>query len=565
MFNIITCADYIINFLNRLGVETVFGLPGEGTMHFDAAMTSHKITYAKVVHEGLIGHAMHSYYRSSQGKIAAGIVTQSVGMEQAAIGLRNLFLDATPSIIILGDILVGQRYTENWKAYDALGLANKEAPLAKAIFRPDSTDQLVAMLPEVYKLLKSGRPGPIVLAIPSNVAASAIENPSLNLQEPKAELPDNEAVDKLFNAFTAKKFKKPVFIFGELMRHAGVRGQELAKVIAEKTGAICLTSWRNFDVYPESHQNYCGSFGIISPTHITNILNEADCVVTIGHWVDIHTSQGFKRGLFERKFLASIYNTDTAGNIGKVAEVNPFATYKPDLVIECDVLPFLEALHEKVLAANLTPNPQQQNCVSDNRQLQEEFYNAPATNDTSFIIRQLFDYLRENYPDYFILNDSGNNSVPFNNQRHEFATHGGALHGSMGYAAGSIGAAYGMRAAKRKGPVVSVMGDGTFNMYQGHMVQVVETWLRHNLSIHTIVLDNSKLATVETLAEKNGQQLAGNIYRSTNPDYAAMMEAGYDDNLIVGSVSVKQDFLDVAIQLIQNEHKKPSFMHCITR
>ncbi|MCB2081944.1 MAG: thiamine pyrophosphate-binding protein, partial [Rickettsiales bacterium] len=564
--------DIIAEYLKAAGIKLVVDLPGQGDAYFSDAINIRKKAFdiVDVPHEGMIGHILNTYSRASGGMIPAASVTEGVGLAQMFMGLRNLLLDATSTFIHVGQVTAnnlwendpreshvfnlpdeahaGARklYAGRLNPFDhkygsGLMAVNEESPFAKALFRPQSIDDVIKMMPEAIRALKTGRGGPVIFELPRNVAKETTTPFDILLPETKPVVPDAAAIDKFVEKILSAE--RPLFVFGEQMKTSGPEAYELAKKLVEKVQGVALTAFRQFDVYNNTSESFGGSFGLITPKHVEEALINSDSVFSIGHWLGGETTFEWKPGVFRGKQLTLVYNHaenfDSATKPKNFDVVNQ-GIYKPDLAITSDIVPFLEAVLEKLNAIDkvankgllLTTRKEWQEKV---RRKQEEFVITPEesgdkTVHMPTIVKELFNFLKNEHEHFFITNDAGGNAVYFPHQIYDRPNmHGAPAMGSVGYASGTIGAVVGMEHAGKKGPVIGVMGDGSFNMYMGQLVLMANQFLRHSRAYHAVVVNNHGHAgidnTMKGLALGNFSRV---LYRK-NPDYLDMVDSAFKD------------------------------------
>src|SRR5436190_13805425 len=165
-------AAYLLaDYLERLGVEVVFGLTGHTVIGMLDALGRSKIRYVSTRHEQVAAHAADGYARAT-GKPGVVLTHLGPGLTNAATGVANAALDSIPMVVIAGDI---QSYFHGRHPHQEINL-HQDAdqfqifrPFCKRVYRVDRAEDLPRVMERAFHLAQSGRPGPVLVDVPMDV------------------------------------------------------------------------------------------------------------------------------------------------------------------------------------------------------------------------------------------------------------------------------------------------------------------------------------------------------------------------------------------------------------
>src|SRR6187399_3750480 len=165
-------ASYLLtDYLERLGVEVIFGLCGHTVIGFLDALGKSKIRFISTRHEQVAAHAADGYARAS-GKVGVLLTHLGPGLTNAATGVANAALDSIPMVVIAGDV---QSYFHGRHPHQEVNLHNDASqveiyrPFCKRVYRVDRVEDLPRVMERAFHLAQSGRPGPVLVDIPMDV------------------------------------------------------------------------------------------------------------------------------------------------------------------------------------------------------------------------------------------------------------------------------------------------------------------------------------------------------------------------------------------------------------
>ncbi|WP_154027632.1 biosynthetic-type acetolactate synthase large subunit [Olsenella uli] len=164
-----TGAQAIIASLEAEGVDTIFGYPGgQAIKIYDVPYDSKKIHHVLARHEQGAAHMADGYTRAT-GKVGVVLVTSDPGATNTVTGIATAFMDSVPMVVITGQVTRGVIGTDAFQEADIVGIT---MPVVKHSFLLQSTDDLTRTFREAFYIASTGRPGPVLIDIPSDLSGS---------------------------------------------------------------------------------------------------------------------------------------------------------------------------------------------------------------------------------------------------------------------------------------------------------------------------------------------------------------------------------------------------------
>src|SRR6187431_3259817 len=171
-------ASYLLtDYLERLGVEVIFGLCGHTIIGFLDALGKSKIRYISTRHEQVAAHAADGYARAS-GKVGVLLTHLGPGLTNAATGVANAALDSIPMVVIAGDVpthYYGKHPHQEVNLHADASQFEIYRPFVKRAWRVDSAHLFPEILEKAFALAESGRPGPVLVDVPMDIFSTPID------------------------------------------------------------------------------------------------------------------------------------------------------------------------------------------------------------------------------------------------------------------------------------------------------------------------------------------------------------------------------------------------------
>lgn len=282
----IKVSDYIANFISTLGVDHVFLISGGCNVQMiDSIAKNSKLKYVCNHHEQASAMAAESYSRINRN-IGVCMVTVGPGLTNTITGIAGAWLDSIPVLYISGQVkrdnIIGD------SGLRQLGVQEVDAPnLVKTITKYavavlDPKDIRYHLEKAVY-LAKSGRPGPVLLDVPSDVQSAVVDTNELLGFKPDV---DDTFVNSILSQNLAdfKKMihsaKRPLLFIGHGIRLA--KGEEVLMKVIEKLRIPVVTSMSAHDLIPSEHGLYIGRPGVFGDRAGNFAVQNCDLLISVG-------------------------------------------------------------------------------------------------------------------------------------------------------------------------------------------------------------------------------------------------------------------------------------------
>ena len=165
-------ASYLLTeYLERLGVEVIFGLCGHTVIAFLDALGKSRIRFVSTRHEQIAAHAADGYARAS-GKPGVLLTHLGPGLTNAATGVANAALDSIPMVVIAGDIpshYYGRHPHQEVNLHQDADQFQIYRPFCKRVYRVDRVEDLPRIMERAFHLAQAGRPGPVLVDVPMDI------------------------------------------------------------------------------------------------------------------------------------------------------------------------------------------------------------------------------------------------------------------------------------------------------------------------------------------------------------------------------------------------------------
>lgn len=535
--------SYIASFLKSKGIQTVFELQGGMiTRIIDELYRDGSFEIVSMHHEQAAAFAADAYARI-KNKPGVALATSGPGATNLITGIGNCYFDSVPAIFITGQVNLNEQKGD--KAIRQLGFQETDIvpivrPITKAAYAIKSADELPAILNEAYRISMEGRQGPVLIDIPMNLQIAECTG-ELFIAEQKMSYAGNAEISTFISAFSTaySVCNKPLILVGRGIRTADCIDSMLQ--LAEQLHIPVVTSLNGLDCIPYEHSNRIGLIGSYGNRWANYALGTADLLLVLGSRLDNRQT-----GADTDRFKADkqIFHVDI-----EAPELN-------NRITGCEVLHTdLQSFFQQLFPLNIVGrNFSEWNTeIADKRNERPDIAELTKING---INPNRFIHSLSTYSKLAIAfsTDVGSNqmwvaqSIELN-EGQRLLSSGGM--GAMGY---SLPAAIGASFASNKQPVVSISGDGGFQIN----IQELETIKRNNLPIKIIILNNHCLGMIRQFQDS----YFDSAYQSTvwgygAPDFVAVATA-YGIKAI--SVS-NEDEIENALKQCWNNPDEPYLLN----
>ncbi|WP_435100761.1 glyoxylate carboligase [Arhodomonas sp. AD133] len=282
-----TAAEAAVWVLRKEGVDAAFGVPGAAINPFYAAMRKiGGIDHVLARHVEGASHMAEGYTRTSPGNVGVCIGTSGPAGTDMVTGLYSAAGDSIPILCITGQAPTSQLHKESFQAVDIESVAKPVTKWAKTVLEPA---QVPRAIQQAFHVMRSGRPGPVLVDLPLNVQMAEIEfDPDtyepLPVYKPSATRAQVEKALEMMNAA-----ERPLLVSGGGVINADAA--ELLQEFAELTGTPVIPTLMGWGTIADDHPLMAGMVGLQTAHRYGNAtLLESDFVMGIGNrWANRHT------------------------------------------------------------------------------------------------------------------------------------------------------------------------------------------------------------------------------------------------------------------------------------
>jgi acetolactate synthase-1/2/3 large subunit len=483
------------------GVRRIFMVPGESFLPCIDALYEHRDEIATVAfrQEGGAAYAAEAHGKLT-GEPGICFVTRGPGATNASIGLHTAYQDGTPMILFIGQI--GSDTTER-DCFQEVDYRRMFGPMAKWVASIDRTDRIPEFVARAFQVARSGRPGPVVLALPEDTLwgkAAVQDVPPAPRAHPH---PAPAEIERL--ASLLETAQRPFMIVGG----AGWTEESLAQMrgFAERYDLPVGVSWRRLECFDNRHPNFAGHVGYGMDRKLARRIEEADLLIAVCTRLDEPTTEGYNHvtSPLPRQRLVHIHADPN--ELGRV--------YRPELAIVADPVGFSAA------ASVLSPNSKVRwsgAAEAANADYRATLQPGPMPGDVN--LSEISASLRDRLPKDACVTLGAGNFALFPHRFLQFSgpgTQASPICGAMGY---GLPAAIAAKLAFPERTIVCYAGDGCFQM----TMQELGTAAQNRLGIVVLVFNNGMWGTIRQHQEREYPARVFGL-SLTNPDFAALVRA----------------------------------------
>ena len=501
-------AEILVRSLIEEDVDNIFGYIGGAIMPVYDALYDHQeeLQHYQARHEQGATHSAQAYARISK-KPGVCFTTSGPGATNVLTGLADAYLDSTPLVIITGQVASGFLGSDAFQETNMIGLS---MPVTKWNFQITRADEIAEVMAKAFYIARSGRPGPVLIDITKDaqIATTDYEYKKcehIRSYQPMPELDINqlEAAAKLINGA-----KKPLLLAGQGILLSGAE-KELMEFV-EKTQTPVACTLLGLSSFPTDHPLYVGMLGMHGNYGPNINTNECDVLIAVGMRFDDRVTGDTSKYAKQAKIIhIDIDRSEHNKNV------------KVDVPVLADAKQALTALNELVRGS---VKPEWMKSFKDFYQLEfdkvikKQAYSDREKINMAEVVRLVSE---QTNGEAVLCTDVGQHQMT-SARYYEFKepntqiTSGGL--GTMGF---GLPAAIGAQIGDKNAQVVSISGDGGFQM----TLQELAVIRQYNLPVKTIVLNNSFLGMVRQWQDLFFDQRFS-CTRLDNPDFVKIVE-GY--------------------------------------
>ena len=520
-------SDYVATILvEEYGVTDIFLVSGGGIMHLLDSVGSHpKLRYHATFHEQAAVVAAEGYARRS-GRLGVALATVGPGAGNAVAGLPGAWIDSIPLLVLVGqvrqDIIADYSVQRTFGPQEAntLDMARPVTKYAQSVRDPKTVRE---HLDRAVHSALSGRPGPTWLEFPLDVQGADIDETRLVGWAPPEDANVGSRIQEEARhvAKLLHESERPLLIPGNGIRLSG--SEELFERLMRQTNVPAALPITAKDIVHEQHPNYVGIFGTAGQRRANFAIQNADLLLALGAGLNIQKC-GFNIAGFAPKAKKIVVDIDKFQLTHQAL--------KPDVPIEADVKPFLEAL---LLALDELPARPSERWLKACSRWKERYpiitddYRVDSGYVNSYLFMEAL--ASDTRPGDTIVPGAGLDTVSAYQAYRVQAGQRVLISGwgSMGWDLPlSIGACYG----SGRNRVITVTGDGSIQWN----IQELQTIRLAQLPIKIFIFNNAGFSSIR--ATQNNF-FEGRLYGShpgsgvDNPDFSKLAEAYSIDYSII--------------------------------
>ncbi|GAA4766971.1 thiamine pyrophosphate-binding protein [Stakelama sediminis] len=490
----------LVDNLVAQGCDRIFHVPGESFLAvLDALHDTPEIDLVTCRQEG--GAAFMACADGAlTGRPGVCFVTRGPGATNGSIGVHVAMQDSIPMLYFIGDVDRSMRDREGFQEVD---FAAMFGPLAKLALRIDDARRIPEYVARAWNVAISGRPGPVVIALPEDMlcdVAEATDRPKLEPHSAALDPADfTDLADMLRTA------ERPVAIIGGA-------GWDIATGaafgdFARRWGIPVAGAFRRQDAVPNALPVWAGNLGYGPNPKLVERIKAADLILTLGARLGEATTDGYTLITPDHPGQVLIHVHPDANELNRV--------YRADMAIPADVFDFAAMLTG--LDAPEQPHPGGAEAHAEWREWSTPRAREGVTLDLGPCVAAMRERLSAD--DTILCNGAGNYSGWWHRYWHygAYGTQLAPTAGAMGY---GVPAAVAAALRKPEKTVVAVAGDGDFLMNG----QELATAVQHGANLLVILIDNGGYGTIRMHQEREyPARLSGTQLH--NPDFAALARA----------------------------------------
>ena len=549
----VAVSELIVRYLERLGVEYIFGMPGAHVLPIYDHLYGSRVKTVLAKHEQGAAFMAGGCARAS-GRVSACITTAGPGATNLVTGIANAYADRLPILIVTGETSTYFFGKGGLQESSGEGGAIDLADMFKGITRyhkvVERTDYLGQVLHQATRALLASDPGPVLLCIPYNVQKEMVDadildavtfSPAARALRGRSQ-PGDELAAMIMAART------PVIVAGYGCIKSGA--QEAIAQLSDVLGIPVATSLKAKGLVAEGDELALGCLGVTSNGQAFRyIVDHADLVILLGAGFNERTSY-----LWDAKLLANKKVAQVDSDPGQLEKV-----FRADVAIHGDINDILADVLAKVSAGGVARKSRDK--LGGNRQATKPLaHGGPDQHAKFLLVEKFFAGLAARFPagaqifddniifaQHFLEVSRGNRYFPNTGIS------------SLGHA---IPAAIGARFAMA-GPTFAILGDGGFQM----CCMEIMTAVNYRLPLNVVVINNATMG----LIRKNQFQLYGERFIDcdfVNPDFALLARSFGIEHRRIATASDVDDLFAAAdlegsinlIEIVLDKNAFPSYL-----
>jgi acetolactate synthase-1/2/3 large subunit len=490
----------LVDQLKIHGVDTIFCVPGESYLAvLDALYDAEQIRLVSCRQEGGAAFMAEAYGKLT-GRPGVCFVTRGPGACNASIGVHTAFHDSTPMVLFIGQVAHGFAGRE---AFQEIDFEQMFGPIAKWVAQVDDPRRLPELVARAFQIAVSGRPGPVVLALPEDMLVEACDTSDAARYRRAQAHPGAADMHELRSLLAGAE--RPLLIVGGGDWSAAAA--EDIRAFAAANGLPTVAAFRAQDIADNHAGTYVGALGVGSNPALAQRVKDCDVLLTVGDRMSELDTLDYTLLDIPRPRQRLIHVHADPTELGRV--------YQPALAIPSGMAEFA------AVARTLEPldGARWARWLADAR-TEYEAYLQPTPMPGKLDLGAVFAQLRERLPHDAIITNGAGNYTAWCHRFLQFSTYRSQVapvNGTMGY---GVPAAVAAKIAHPERVVVAFAGDGCFLMNG----QELATAVQYGANIIVVVINNGMYGTIRVHQERH---YPGRVIGTAlaNPSFVAYAEA----------------------------------------
>jgi acetolactate synthase-1/2/3 large subunit len=497
--------DALMECLKAEGVDVVFGYPGGANLPTYDAFHDAGIRHILVRHEAGGGHAAEGYAKAT-GKVGVALGTSGPGATNLVTPICDAMMDSVPVVFITGQVRTDLLGTDGFQEADTIGIT---MPIVKHSMMIQHPLELPRAIHEAFHIARTGRPGPVVVDIPTDLSRADIPyEPITDVHLPGYQ-PTTEGNQKQIRlaAKALANSRRPVLYVGGGAVSASEELVELA--VSDRLPVTCTVM--GLGTFPASHPQWLGMLGMHGTRTANYAMDEADLIVAVGARFDDRVTAKLSEFAPRAKFVhIDIDPAEISKNV---------PAHIPIVGDTKNILPRLTAEYRA-----LGPDPQRLeewwHRISGWQERYPLAYEDSVDSEIKpqFMVQALYEATGG---DAIIVSDVGQHQMwaaqhyHFDKPRH-WINSGGL--GTMGF---GLPAAMGAKVGRPDKQVVALVGDGSVQMN----IQELATLAQDKIDVKVFIMNNGYLGMVRQWQELFWDRRYSHVDMGNYPDFVKLAEA----------------------------------------
>lgn len=514
-------AYQLTEYLERIGVEVIFGLCGHTVIALLEALERSRIRFITTRHEQVAAHAADGYARVT-GKVGVVLTHVGPGLTNAVTGVANAALDSIPLVVIAGDIpshYFGRHAHQEVQLHADADQSQMYRPFCKRVYRVDRPADLPRVIERAFHLAQTGRPGPVLVDVPMDIFSADLPIDAFRAGQSPTTRPtiDDDTAERIVEMLASAE--RPVIYAGGGVLSS--RASAELEALAEALEVPVAHSLMGKGCLSDTHPLLLGMTGYWGTPIANDKCRTADVILAVGtRLAETSSSSWYPQYTFQIPPTRLIHIDIDPAEIGR--------NFPTELGVIADARLALGALARAAQGRRHADRGGLRTEIARRRaDYVAQFAAQWASEQYPLRPERILSELRKALPeDGYVVTDVGWNK---NGVAQQFPiTVPGTFITPSGLATMGFGpaAALGVKYGRPDRPVVALIGDGGF----GANPSVLATAVEANLPIVWVVMDNAAFGTIAGLEQGAYGTTFGCVFQRNGQCYRvdyAQLAKGY--------------------------------------